>query len=35
VGGIVDRPAYTMRLASGQMVVIERWRVKAIKFRTR
>jgi len=35
VGGIVDRPAYTMRLASGQTVVIERWRVKTIKFRTR
>ncbi len=35
VGGIVDPLAYTMRLASGQTVVIERWRVKAIKFRTR
>jgi hypothetical protein len=35
LGGIIDRPGYSMRLASGQTVVIERWRVKAIMFRSR
>jgi hypothetical protein len=35
VGGIIDRPAYTVRLATGQTVVIERWRLRTIKFRAR
>jgi hypothetical protein len=35
VEGIINQPAYTLRLASGQTVVIERWRLTAIKFRSR
>ena len=35
VGGLIALPAYTLRLASGQTVVIERWRLTAIKFRSR
>src|SRR5262245_12462299 len=30
--GLINRPAYTMRLASGQTTVIESWRVKTIQF---
>src|SRR5262245_31200050 len=35
VVGNIDQPTYTVRLASGQTVVIERWRLKAIRFRPR
>jgi hypothetical protein len=35
VGGIINGPSYTVKLATGQTVVLERWRVRAIKFRGR